>query len=67
MSGGQTTGIRDPRRACSQVKRTREPRRVVSGTLCTGAQRETSVMQRRRAAPFQGSMPRQGDGGRPAL
>jgi hypothetical protein len=67
MRGGQTTGIDDPRRACSQVERTRGPRRVVSRTLLTGAQRETSAMQRRSAAPFHGSTSRHGDRGRSAL
>ena len=53
--------------AWAQVERTRGGRCVVRRRLSTGAQREISAVQRRRAAPVQGSMPRQGDGGRRAL
>src|SRR6266571_7214830 len=66
-SEGHTTGIRAWPRACSHVERTRAGRRVVRRTLWTGAQRETSAAQRRRAAPLHGSTPRHGDRGRSAL
>jgi hypothetical protein len=61
------TGIREPLRACAQVERTRASRRVVSGTLWAGAQRETRPIQRCSAAPFHGSTPRHGERTTPIL
>jgi hypothetical protein len=59
--------MRACRRACSHVERTRGDGCVVSRRLRTGAQRETSAAQRRRAVPLHGSTPRHGDGGTAAV